>query len=113
MSAHAISTATQVVPGTFKKVIATLTLSSSYDAGGSVLDLSTGGTLATNGFATVKGLHVLAVSALAGGIKHLCYIPGTGPNDGKVGVFLGSADPPAEDSGDLHTFTYVVEIVGT
>lgn len=115
MSAHAISAAIAVLPGAQKRVIATLTGSADYDTGGSVLDLSVAGTLgAVNGFATVKGLDIIAGTAAADGAYALRYVPGANASNGLVYSTLTEQALPAQSAlhDNLSARSWTVEIVG-
>ena len=119
MSAHtgsATPLAHCVLPGGTKICVLAVTLSASYDAGGSILDLSTAGLLgAALGFQTVTAVahagHVTAASS-----KYDCvYVPAAlnAPATGLIKVHDSSQAANAEASGDLHATVVRVVIVGT
>lgn len=116
MAAHTISVAAQVLPGAYRKVIATLTGSASYDAGGSVVDLSATGGLGANGFTTVRGLRVLNGTAAADGAYYLMYVPAAlnAAATGMVYVQLTEQATPADTVGatNLSARSWLVEITG-
>ncbi len=97
-----------------KTVTFTAVGSALYDAGGSILDLSTAGGLGvTSGFKKrVDGVHMLGVSAHASS-KWLCtYVPAAAgaPATGKLKVdLLIQATPAEEGATDMSgtTFTFV------
>lgn len=110
MSAHTVSsTALRAeVNGGIKTVILTLAGSASYDAGGSVADLS------SHFVSKVYGVKVLAVSP-HGSAKYLAaFVPGASyaVATGKVKLHDVTAASGAEASGDLSATTWTLEATG-
>lgn len=81
----------------------------SYDAGGSVIDLSTNLT-ADQSFTSVKGVQVIGMGASASAKYWAAYITGASVALGKAFLRDLTAASDAEASGDLssHTFTFAV-----
>ncbi len=121
MSAHTVGAtpvSSQVLPGGGKKLITTLTLSASYDSGGSAADFSTAGPLgAALGFQTVHG--VCHVGFANGTTTNTKYIPkfiaaaSYAAATGLIKIMDETQAADAEASGDLHTCVMLVEVHGT
>ncbi len=100
-----------------KRVILRATGPASYDAGGSVIDLSTSNSVLgkENGFTKVYGVRQCGIGASGASIFDAKYIPAAAnaPDTGKVFLRDLSAASDAEASGDLHTHTFILEATGT
>ena len=88
-----------------------LTLPASYDAGGSVLDLSA---LTGGGFTKVYGVDLIGQPTAASDRYHPTYIPAAlyAPATGLLKVRDLQAAADAEASGDLSAVTMLVEVIG-
>jgi len=107
MSAHTVpaSVKASIVSQGSKRVILALQLSASYDAGGSVVDLSTSGSLGQAlGFTRVFAGGMAGQGTAADSKYFPVFIPAASdaPATGKVKVHDTSAAADAEASGDLH-----------
>lgn len=108
--------------GRGKSVVLTATGPASYDAGGSVLNLSSGNTTLTGllgeaFFTRVTGVKVVGVSPAASDRFHAAYIPAAlgAPATGLIKVRdADDATAMAEVSGatDLSATTFTIEITG-
>lgn len=106
--------------GRGKSVVLTATGPASYDAGGSILDLSSANTVLTGfvsdaAFVRVTGLKQVGVGAAAADRYYCQYVPAAAgaPATGKVKVRdADDATAMSEASGDLSTVTFTFEITG-
>lgn len=107
--------------GASKRVILSATGPTSYDAGGSVLNVSSGNATLTalrNGpdaaFTKVHGVRQIGVSPAASDRYHSTYVRAAegAPATGVVKLRDMNTDDSAEPSGDLSTTTVFLEIVG-
>ncbi len=109
MSAHILTgtLGAEILFG-MKKALVTITGSASYDAGGSLIDLS------SIFPSKVYGAKVVAVSPHGSDIYAVNFIRGAGdgPALGKLKVRDLTASSDAEASGDLHTTTWTLEVAG-
>lgn len=109
MSAHTlVSTLQEETFIGVKKATVTITGSASYDAGGSLIDLS------TVFKSKVYGATQLAVSPHGSAKYQLAFIRGAsdGPALGKVKIHDVTAASGAEASGDLSATTFTLEVTG-
>lgn len=123
MGAFTITAVKSVVvggPGACKRAVIKCTGPASYDAGGSVIDMSSANTVLTGlnneaAFATVFGMSRLAVSPATSDIYASTFTPGSSdaPATGTVKLRDLTATSDAEASGDLHTTTFTFEVFGT
>jgi hypothetical protein len=98
--------------GRMKKVVCTATGTASYDANGSIIDLSTSGVLGTaHGFTGVHGVKVINVSAHGSDKYQFAYIRAT-PATGTLKVRDVTQAADAETSGDLSSITWTFEVIG-
>lgn len=108
--------------GRGKSVVLTATGPASYDAGGSIIDLSSANTVLTGfvsdaAFVRVTGLKQVGVGAAAADRYYCQYVPGSSgaPATGKVKVRdADDATAMSEVAGatDLSTVTFTFEITG-
>ena len=106
--------------GRGKSVVLTATGPASYDAGGSVIDLSSANTVLTGfvsdaAFVRVTGLKVVGIGAAAADRYFCTYVPAAAgaPATGKVKVRdADDSTAMSEASGDLSTVTFTFEITG-
>lgn len=119
MSVHTpVSVVNPVTDLRGKRCLVTATLSAAYDAGGSLIDLSSANAvmLAGNGgFVTVSGVQVVAVSPHGSYRYFASFVPGAslGPALGKIKLQDTGVDPCAEPTGDLSATTVTLEVYGT
>lgn len=109
MSAHTlVSTLQHETFLGIKKAVVTIAGSASYDAGGSIIDLSS---LFPS---KVYGAAHVAVSPHGSAKYHLAFVPGAsnGPALGKVKIHDVTAASGAEASGDLSATTFTLEVTG-
>ncbi len=117
MSAHTVS----ATPLGFvnlqglKAAVVTVTLSASYDSGGSVVDLSTSGNLAAAGFKTVTGAMLLGHETAASGKYLPVFVPAASnaAATGLLKIYDTSQAGDAETSGDLHASLIRLLVTGT
>lgn len=109
MSAHTVTTIKGVLNGNgrMKQVTFDMTGSASYDAGGSILDLSTGGVLGVEaGFTSVHGVH--CVQSTAANSKYQFRYTRVAAATGTLKVNDASQAADAEASGDLSASTFTM-----
>lgn len=109
MSAHTLaSTVMNEILFGMKVALVTVTGSASYDAGGSILDLS------TIFPSKVYGAVQAAVSPHGSAKYQLAFVPGAsqGPALGKIKIIDATTDPGAEASGDLSATTFTLVVFG-
>lgn len=114
MSAFTVTTQRGFVnlDGRMKMAVVDATGPSSYDAGGSIIDLSTSGVLAANGFQSVHGVQI--VQSAAATSLHLTRYVRVAAATGLIKVNDGSAAGDAEFAGatNLSANTYTLMVVG-
>ena len=106
--------------GRGKAVVITATGPASYDAGGSVIDLSSANTTLTTllneaAFVRVTGLKQVAIGAAAADRYYCQYVIASAgaPATGKIKVRdADAATAMSEASGDLSAVTFTFEITG-
>ncbi len=119
MSAHTVPTtaiAFRSSNGGMKQAVLALTLSASYDAGGSVADFSTAGNLgAALGFTTVTGVSCLGHETAASSKYYPVFVPAASnaPSTCLIKLHDLTAGSDAEPSGDLHASVMRILVVGT
>lgn len=111
MSAHALASTVagpSLALGDIKTAIVTVTGSSSYDAGGSIIDLS------TIFPSKAIGAAQIATAPHASAKYRAVFIRGTsdGPTLGKLKIYDNTTDPGAEASGDLSGTTFTLQVIG-
>jgi len=110
MSAHTLGTVvdTSLALGGLKVSLVPVTGSASYDAGGSLLDLSS--IFPSKAIGAVQ----VATSPHASAKYRAVFIRGTsdGPTLGKLKVYDSTTDPGAEASGDLSATTFTLLVIG-
>lgn len=118
MSAHTfVSTLSTSTNGKgLKSAIVSFTGSTSYDAGGSTLDLTTATRGALDGFNTISGGNLLMATHTTAGnsIKYLCQVvAGTGASPKIVVRDADAMTAAAQVSGDISAITFVMQFFGT
>jgi hypothetical protein len=120
MSAHSVASVTGciVLPGSLKIVSMAVTLTSSYDTGGSVLDLSTANaTLGTaHGFTAVQAVLMGGVTTAADSKYVLNYVRAASgaAATGLIKIHDSSqaADAEATSTADLDASTVHIVVIG-
>jgi hypothetical protein len=97
--------------GRMKEVVFTMTGSASYDAGGSIVDLSTAGVLAVaDGFTSVHGVE--CIESAAANAKHVFRYVRVAAATGLLKILDVEQATPAEASGNLSANTYTMKAIG-
>lgn len=114
MSAHTVTSVLGSMNhnGRLKSTVFNFTGSASYDAGGSVIDLSTSGVLGADGFTSVHGVQIIQ-SPAASSLREFRYVrvaAATGLL--KVHDQSQAADAEAAGSADLSAVTYTAIAFG-
>lgn len=106
--------------GTGKRAVIEALGPTSYDAAGSIIDLSSANTVLTGlnneaAFTVVRGVAKLGVSPAASDRYSPSYIPAASgaPATGLVKLRDQNAASDAEPSGDLSGTTFIFEVIGT
>ena len=103
--------------GSIKEVILDIVGPASYDAGGSILDLSSAVTAlaGTITFTKVWGVTLIAVSAHASSKYGVRYVPGASnaPALGKLKLDDLIQATPAEFTGDASGTTFTIKVHGS
>lgn len=117
MSAHTVTGILGFanLQGAEKIAIIKASLSASYDAGGSAIDLSTAGVLAGNGFTTVTGVQFAGHETAASSKYECVFIPAAlnAAATPLIKVHDNSQAADAEASGDLHATVVRLVVTGT
>lgn len=95
-----------------RTAVVTATAPASYDAGGSVIDLSS---LASGGFTKVYGVDLIGQATAASDRYQPTFVPAVAyaAATGKLKIRdINSTDAAAEASGDLSAVTFVLRVTG-